>query len=243
MSSIVAFDGTTAVAEDLDEFDRALRQQEANLSSGGGDEGHILRMNGRSGVWSYGQDKTEIEEDAIFAVNVGSARWGWRIWDDSKPRDIVVSPTADHPAKPEIPQHLTGVTDRFNNLIDWKAIGGFNLYCLTGEDEGEVFNWVQDSGGAFTAYKGLMAAYMKRPSREHRTPLVRLTSVADGDISYPKIEILGWGDAQRDIVTKNADLKRLLGAETSEAADVVEDDASEADAKDAPKRRRRRSAA
>ena len=76
-----------------------------------------------------------------------------------------------------------------------------------------------------------------------RTPLVRLTSVADGDIAYPKIEILGWGDAKRDIVTKDADLKRLLGAETSEAADVVDDDAPEADADEAPKRRRRRTAA
>ena len=178
--------------------------------------------------WTYGQDNIETEAGAKWAINPASMAKGFIAWsDDSKVIGDVLQPvTQGLIQRGELP-----VLD--DNTATWAEQCGFQLMCVSGEDEGTQVMYKASTQGASKEFARLyneIIAKAKSGSADI-VPIVLLDrgsyqhSVKKyGMVTFPVFDIVGWQGVE--------------DTEVSEEPEVEEEVAEEA-----PKRRRRRKVA
>lgn len=206
----------------------ALANSAASAGSSG--TGELYLKMTKFGEWVYGSDNTEVEEDAILAVNPAGFQHGWTAW-GSKARgndgvnvgEVLVPATQPMPMEGDLPQ-VNG---------DWSKCIAAQMKVTNGEDEGIQLLWKANSLGARKAYAALMQAVVARMQEgsDAIVPLVKLENDSYqhktyGKIFSPELTIVGWATMDGEAVAPTQKLEEK--AETPEPEEA------------APRRRRRR---
>ena len=211
MSNLVKFDQAGLPA--VQTLSTALRQLDtvAPMSSA------ILKMD-RTGHWVFGADQTEAEDDAHWAVNPFSFVHGYIAWGDgevlAEKMAPVTQPLPELDAAP--PSAKKG----------WESQVGMSLKCITGDDEGLECRYTTTSVGGKRAVQALAVAIAAQVEKDPTKPVPIVKLGKDhyqhksyGRIYTPVFEVVEW-------------------VSMDGTADEAPAEA-EAEATDAPRRRRR----
>jgi hypothetical protein len=179
--------------------------------------------------WTYGQDAIETEEGAKWAINPASMAKGFIAWSsDSKVIGDILQPVTRGLV---MQSDLPALTDPSAN---WAEQCGFQLACLSGEDEGTQVMYKASTMGSNKEFARIYNEIIARAKsgKGDIVPIVLLDrgsyqhSIKKyGMVTYPVFDIVGWQGMD--------DTKVSEEPEAEEA--VVEEEA--------PKRRRRRKVA
>lgn len=249
MSNLVKFGGGGMPA-DPSALEKGLANIQQNMGPQTGGT-PFLRL-GKDGIWVYGQENVEVEEDSTWAINPFSMQHGWAAWGDGELFDEVMVPmTQTPPPKNELQ----------NYGVEWKTQLALVLMCLSGEDKGQTVLYKGTSIGMQNAVRELNAAIINRLSvdKENFVPVVSLDVDSyqhkkHGKTYVPILEIVDWvsmegGSAEPS--TEGDDLEKeppfdpdeaTVAAEAGKAQgdDEPPEQAEKADPEEKPTRRRRR---
>lgn len=159
----------------------------------------IMRLNKSDGVWMYGADNTEVEEDSEWAIPPDSLAQGYIAWHAGK---VEGERMATFGSAPVDPSSLPEV--RAKN--GWEEQVGFGLVCMTGEDEGTKAVFKTNTRGGIEAWNNVFDAIKARAvAGKSFVPVVKLTHSSYqhneyGRILKPVFEIAGWaGDEEEEV--------------------------------------------
>ena len=218
-NAITAFAGANLPS--VKSLSSALRSVAADVGGGAGMV--ILKMD-KTGHWVFGADQTEVEDDSIWAVNPFSFVHGYIAWGDGEVLGEKMASVAEPLPEldPAPPASKKG----------WEMQVGMTLACTNGEDEGMQARYSATSVGGKKAVQALAIAIAEQVDKDQTkpVPLVRLKKEHYQHKSYGRI------------YTPVFDIIEWVGMDASEAPASVEDDADEAPAEEAPRRRRRAAA-
>lgn len=221
MSDLVKFAGANLPS--VKSLSAALRSIEADVGAAGGMV--ILKMD-KTGHWVFGADQTEVESDSVWAVNPFSFVHGFIAWGEG-----VVLAEKMAPVSEPLPE--TGPAPD-GAKRGWEMQVGMTLACTNGEDEGLQARYTVTSVGGKKAVQALAIAIAEQVdvNPEKPVPLVSLKKEhyqhkSYGRIYTPIFDITGWTSLDASSAAAESD------------ADDVEDQADEAVADEAPRRRRR----
>lgn len=152
----------------------------------------ILKMD-RTGHWIFGADATEVESEALWAVNPFSFTHGYIAWGEGdvlgEKMVSVQQPLPD--LEPAPPGAKKG----------WEVQVGMSLNCLGGEDKGIEVRYSATSVGGKRALQTLAAAIADRVevNPDKPVPVVKLGKEhyqhkSYGRIFTPVFEIVDWVD-------------------------------------------------
>lgn len=176
-----------------EEMGQFLNSAAMAIPAGSGGK-QFLKISDRDGVWTYGQEETVVEDDALWAVNPVSFFHGYIAWNDGKPegehRQSVSRPVL--PSLDALPQ--------VKAQNGWQKQFGFDLVCITGEDDGTLCEYKASSVGGTRAVGTLAAAINTQYGRDPDkiVPIVRLRDNKYYDKKYkkdqfpPVFEIVEW---------------------------------------------------
>jgi len=204
----------------------ALAQSASTAGASGSGELY-LKMT-KFGEWVYGPENTELEEDAILAVNPMGFSHGFQAWPDEGGRptgEVMVPATQPMPSEVDLPE-VKGT---------WSKCVSVQLRQTNGEDSGLQYIWKGNSLGVRKAYAALLQEQVSRiqGGSEDFVPLVKLnadsyTHGTYGKIFTPEVEVVGWAN--------------MDGEQVEEPAAAIEKQDEEPAAEEKPARRRRRKA-
>lgn len=154
----------------------------------------FLKISDKDGVWTYGAEETEVEKDALWAVNPLSFFHGYIAWNDGKPE----SEHRQSVSRPQLPmiEQLPPV----KSVKGYELQYGFDLVCVNGEDEGTLCEYKASSTGGKRAIGALTAAINARHASnpDSIVPVVRLKDNKYWDKKYkkdqfpPVFEVVEW---------------------------------------------------
>lgn len=207
----------------------AVETQIAAPQSGGGMD--YLQLKASTG-WTYGQDNIETEEGAKWAINPASMAKGFIYWSkDSKVLGDKLQPVTQGLIQRASLEEINEPSDD-----GWQSQCGFQMMCVSGEDEGTQVMYKASTMGADKEFSRLYNEIIARAKSGAAdiVPIVLLDrgsyphSVKKyGMVTFPIFDIVGW-----------------QGLEDTEVSEEAEPEAVEAEvAEEAPKRRRRRKVA
>ena len=185
MSNLVAFSQANLPA--VSTLSTALRSIQADV----GPAGVVILKMDKTGHWVFGADQTEVEDDAVWAVNPFSFVHGFIAWGDGEVLgEKMVS--VSHPL-PELdeapPQAKKG----------WETQVGMSLKCISGEDTGMEARFTTTSVGGKRAVQTLAVALAEQVEKDQTkpVPVIRLKKDHYAHKSYGKIytpvfEIVEW---------------------------------------------------
>ena len=109
----------------------------------------------RHGVFAYGPENIEPEEDSLWAVNPRSVHHGWAAWGDGELFDEIMMPfNSPLPPKSELRDYGVAWSQQYSVL----------LQCMNGEDTGQTVMYKGTSIGLHNASAPLF------PSRPPKVP-------------------------------------------------------------------------
>ena len=216
MSNITAFAGANLPS--VKSLSSALRSIEAEVGPGGS---VILKMD-KAGHWVFGADQTEVEDDSRWAVNPFSFVHGYIAWGDGTVLAEKMVPVSE-------PLPETGPAPEAAKR-GWEMQIGMSVACLNGEDEGMQARYTVTSVGGKRAVQTLAVAIAEQVDKDPSkpVPVVELKKEhyqhkSYGRIYTPVFDIVDW-----------------VGMDASaEAPEAVEDEVTEDETAEAPRRRRR----
>ena len=168
--------------------------------------GKLLKFN-KFGEWVAGEESKEIEEDALFAVNMAEFYIGWIKWEDAKPVEQVMGRVMDGFTPPR--RSELGDTEReywpTDNSGSPRDPWQFSNYLVMMDIKTqELYTYATASRGGLQAIGQLSKAYGK--SMRHRPnefPVVGLgvssyehPNKQFGTIKIPTLNIVGWTERQ-----------------------------------------------
>ena len=185
MSSLVTFSQANLPA--VSTLSSALRSIQAEV----GPAGVVILKMDKTGHWVFGADQTEVEDDAVWAVNPFSFVHGFIAWGDGEvlgeKMASVSSPLPELDAAP--PGAKKG----------WETQVGMSLKCLNGEDDGMEARFTTTSVGGKRAVQTLAVALAEQVEKDQTkpVPVVRLKKDHYAHKSYGKIytpvfEVVEW---------------------------------------------------
>lgn len=203
----------------------------------------ILRM-GTDGIWVYGQENTEVEDDSLWAVNPLSIQHGYVCWTNKEKGEgknellgEVYAPMAADPVD-------------FANLKDhgwpWKPAACVTLKCTSGEDEGVEVVFKPSSAGGMNVMQKLLTEIEKQldTGTDAIVPVVELSNdnyihKQYGKTYVPILDVDSWltmdGPAAEEAVQQEEKPARAKPARTKPAkATRKEAPASEPEVEDEP---------
>ena len=150
----------------------------------------ILKMD-KTGHWVFGADQTEVEDDAVWAVNPFSFVHGFIAWGDGEVLGEKMVPVSQ-----PLPD-LDGAPPAAKK--GWETQVGMSLKCLTGEDKGMEARFTTTSVGGKRAVQVLALAIATQVEKDQSkpVPVVRLkkehyTHKSYGRIFTPVFEVVNW---------------------------------------------------
>ena len=192
MSSLVTFSQANLPA--VSTLSSALRSIQAEVGRAGV---VILKMD-KTGHWVFGADQTEVEDDAVWAVNPFSFVHGFIAWGDGEVLgEKMTSVSNPLPALDEAPPQAKK---------GWESQVGMSLKCISGEDKGMEARFTTTSVGGKRAVQTLAVALAEQVEKDQSkpVPVVRLkkdhySHKSYGKIYTPVFEVVEWvsmdGDA------------------------------------------------
>jgi len=185
MSSLVTFSQANLPA--VSTLSSALRSIQAEV----GPAGVVILKMDKTGHWVFGADQTEVEDDAVWAVNPFSFVHGFIAWGDGEVLgEKMTSVSNPLPALDEAPPQAKK---------GWESQVGMSLKCISGEDKGMEARFTTTSVGGKRAVQTLAVALAEQVEKDQSmpVPVVRLkkdhySHKSYGKIYTPVFEIVDW---------------------------------------------------
>ena len=185
MSSLVTFSQANLPA--VSTLSSALRSIQAEV----GPAGVVILKMDKTGHWVFGADQTEVEDDAVWAVNPFSFVHGFIAWGDGEVLgEKMTSVSNPLPALDEAPPQAKK---------GWESQVGMSLKCISGEDKGMEARFTTTSVGGKRAVQTLAVALAEQVEKDQTkpVPVVRLKKDHYAHKSYGKIytpvfELVEW---------------------------------------------------
>jgi hypothetical protein len=165
----------------------ALRALEKDV----GPAGTVILKMDKTGHWVFGADQTEVEDDALWAINPFSFIHGFIAWGDGE----------------VLGEKMVGVSEPLPELDGapsgakrgWETQIGMSLKCTTGEDKDMEARFTTTSVGGKRAVQTLGVAISTQVEKDQSkpVPVVRLKKdhyqhKSFGKIYTPVFEIVEW---------------------------------------------------
>jgi hypothetical protein len=242
LNALTAFHGTAmGSVSDLSSKVIAGQKNRPNVNSS---NTPFLRLDPEGDGWLFGSENIEVEKSSQWAINPFSFRVGHVNWADPKmnngKREKLGEVMASCDNLPDCPE-----TDFSEKGGSWSEQFGFDLICVSGEDEGTEVAYNTNSYGGSKAYDAIydaVADQLTSSNRDYCFPIVSLEVSSYRNKNYnrtiyePVFEVIDWADRDKNLLSAGtADQQEAPEAVTSETGA-----APEADATQAPKRRRSR---
>ena len=191
MSNLVKFSGANLPS--VASLSTALRTIATDVSAS---TTAIIKMD-RTGHWVFGADQTEVEDDAVWAVNPFSFVHGFIAWGDGEvlgeKMKSVSNPLPELDEAP--PQAKKG----------WETQVGMSLKCISGEDKGMEARFTTTSVGGKRAVQTLAVALAEQVEKDQTkpVPVIRLkkdhySHKSYGKIYTPVFEVVEWVSMEGD---------------------------------------------
>ena len=185
MSNLVTFSQANLPA--VSTLSSALRSIQAEV----GPAGVVILKMDKTGHWVFGADQTEVEDDAVWAVNPFSFVHGFIAWGDGEVLgEKMTSVSNPLPALDEAPPQAKK---------GWETQVGMSLKCITGEDKGMEARFTTTSVGGKRAVQTLAVALAEQVEKDQSkpVPVVRLkkdhySHKSYGKIYTPVFEVVEW---------------------------------------------------
>ena len=117
----------------------------------------FIGING-DGIWAYGQDRTEVEEASLWAVDIRSWQHGYIAWPPNTSKDR--KPLAERMVPASSPLPLSRRCRRFP--WSYQLQFAFELLCMTGEDAGTMALYKNGRYGAKVIVQTLVEEVRKQ---------------------------------------------------------------------------------
>lgn len=180
----------------------ALRSINSGVPEGGA---VILKMD-KTGHWVFGADQTEVEDDALWAINPFSFVHGYIAWGEGEVLgEKMVSISQPLPEMDMAPP---------NAKRGWETQIGMSLKCVEGEDEGMEARYSVTSVGGKRSVQSLAVAIAEQVEKNpaNPVPIVRLKKEhyqhkSYGRIYTPVFEIVRWASMEGQPTEVEAELE------------------------------------
>ena len=163
----------------------------------------ILKMD-KTGHWVFGADQTEVEDDAIWAVNPFSFVHGFIAWGDGEVLGEKMASVSQ--PLPELEIAPPGAKK------GWETQVGMSLKCLTGEDAGMEARFTTTSVGGKRAVQALAVALAEQVEKDQTKPVATVKLKKDhyahksyGKIYTPVFSVVEWVSMDADEMPADAE--------------------------------------
>ena len=163
----------------------------------------ILKMD-KTGHWVFGADQTEVEDDAIWAVNPFSFVHGFIAWGDGEVLGEKMASVSQ--PLPELDVAPPGAKK------GWETQVGMSLKCLTGEDAGMEARFTTTSVGGKRAVQALAVALAEQVEKDQTKPVATVKLKKDhyahksyGKIYTPVFSVVEWVGMDADEMPADAE--------------------------------------
>jgi hypothetical protein len=188
----------------------------------------FLRLS-RSGQLVFGVSSDPVQEGSDWAINPHSIGHGWVCWANIGPGQPSVANKLLGEAMAPITQRKPLQPEAISGG-EWKSQYGFDLKCLTGDDEGLEVQYKVNSLGGVRAVDNLLGRCTDHWLKDklNIVPIVQITSdyydnkTYGGQTYFPVFTITGWAD--------------IFGNQVDDAAPAITDETPPADVVDEPTR-------
>ena len=171
----------------------------------------FLRLT-RAGQLVFGTSNDPVQEGSDWAINPHSIGHGWVCWAVIKPGQ----PPAANKLLGEAMAPITSPKPLMPDPIvggEWKSQYGFDLKCLTGDDEGLEVQYRVNSLGGVRAVDNLLGKCTDHwvKDKQHIVPIVQITSdyydnkTYGGQTYFPIFTITGWMDMEGNQIDDGVD--------------------------------------
>ena len=150
----------------------------------------ILKMD-KTGHWVFGADQTEVEDDAIWAINPFSFVHGFIAWGDGEVLGEKMASVSQPLPELEV---APAAAKR-----GWETQVGMSLKCLSGEDKGMEARFTTTSVGGKRAVQALAVALAEQVEKDQTKPVPVIKLKKDhyahksyGKIYTPVFQVLEW---------------------------------------------------
>ena len=221
MTELVKFANAGLPTVNIGSFRAQLQAARDAVSVTGGTP--FLRLGKNDGVWSYGQEETEVEDGSLWAVNPLSMATGVIAWpppksplkEPIKKMRAIFDASSPPLNKAQLGEPANGGT--------WDDCVSFQLQCIGGagpkgekiEDIGTVVEYQQNSFGGKQAFDEV-AKQMMIQVEANPTLIVPVCSLVTESYQHPK-----WGTVYKPIF----EIVKWVGLDGAEAAPVEEPEA------------------
>lgn len=121
----------------------------------------FIGING-NGVWSWGQERTEVEHKSLWAFDVRTLAQGYIAWPANTSKDR--KPLGEKMVPASMP--LPAITAMPDIGVPWQLQFGCEMKCFSGEDDGVLAQYKNGSSGAKTMIKALVEEVRKQARRD-----------------------------------------------------------------------------
>ena len=189
----------------------ALRSIETEI----GPAGVVIIKMDKTGHWVFGADQTEIEDDALWAINPFSFVHGFIAWGDGEVLgEKMVSVSQPLPELDAAPP---------NAKKGWEAQVGLSMKCISGEDKGMEARYTTTSVGGKRSVQALAVAIATQVEKDQTKPVPvvllkkeHYTHKSYGRIFTPVFDIQEW--VTMDVEAAPADAPKIAAPEAAEEA-------------------------
>jgi hypothetical protein len=189
----------------------ALRSIETEI----GPAGVVIIKMDKTGHWVFGADQTEIEDDALWAINPFSFVHGFIAWGDGEVLgEKMVSVSQPLPELDAAPP---------NAKKGWEAQVGLSMKCISGEDKGMEARYTTTSVGGKRSVQALAVAIATQVEKDQTKPVPvvllkkeHYTHKSYGRIYTPVFDIQEW--VTMDVDAAPADAPKIEAPQAEEAA-------------------------
>lgn len=189
----------------------ALRSIETEI----GPAGVVIIKMDKTGHWVFGADQTEIEDDALWAINPFSFVHGFIAWGDGEVLgEKMVSVSQPLPELDAAPP---------NAKKGWEAQVGLSMKCISGEDKGMEARYTTTSVGGKRSVQALAVAIATQVEKDQTKPVPvvllkkeHYTHKSYGRIYTPVFDIQEW--VTMDVEAAPADAPKIEAPAVAEEA-------------------------
>lgn len=156
-----------------------------------GPAGNVILKMDKTGHWVFGADQTEVEDEALWAINPFSFIHGFIAWGDGEVLgEKMVGVSEPLPDQDIAPQGAKR---------GWETQIGMSLKCTTGEDKDMEARFTTTSVGGKRAVQTLGVAIATQVEKDQTKPVAIVRLKKDhyqhksfGKIYTPVFEIVEW---------------------------------------------------
>jgi len=192
------------------------------------------------GVFTYGAENLDVEEDSKWAVNPNSFLHGYQAWGDG---ELLGEERATMAEPPIVRGNLDALTyvhpDHGEVNAKWQPLRGMQLVCVSGADKGTACELAGTSMGLTKAIAGLITEVMAAIKEDPQTPVPIVLLGSDSyynkkwkkDIFFPVFDVVDWLGLEATEIPPDTDEDESGGEDQTEDETGNEDKGDETENK------------